>query len=45
LIKARGRTFHYEIHKLTVSIWNKEILPEEWKESIVVAICKKGDKL
>jgi len=25
-------------------MWNKEELPEEWKESIVVCICKKGDK-
>ena len=32
------------IHKLIVSIWNKEELPEEWKESIIVPIHKKGDK-
>jgi len=24
-------------------IWNKEELPEEWKESIIVPIYKKGD--
>jgi len=29
LIKAGGRTICYEIHKLIVSIWNKEELPEE----------------
>ena len=44
LIKARGWTICYEIHKLVVSIWNKEELPEEWKESIVVPIYKKHDK-
>ena len=33
-----------QIHKLIVSIWNKEELPEEWKESIIVPIHKKGDK-
>jgi len=36
LIKAGGRTICYEIHKLIVSIWNKEELPEEWKELINV---------
>ena len=35
LIKADGRTIHCEIHKLIISIWNKEELPEEWKESII----------
>ena len=44
LIKAGGRTIRSQIHKLIVSIWNKEELPEEWKESIIVPIYKKGDK-
>ena len=44
LIKEGGRTIRYKIHKLIVSIWNKEELPEEWKESIIVPIHKKGDK-
>jgi hypothetical protein len=43
LIKAGGRTIHCEIHKLLISVWNKEELPEEWKKSIVV-IYEKGDK-
>ena len=34
-IKAGGRTFCYEIHKLINSIWNKEELPEEWIGSIM----------
>ena len=33
-----------EIHKLINSIWNKEELPEEWMESIIVLMYKKGDK-
>ena len=30
LIKEGGRTIRCQIHKLIVSIWNKEELPEEW---------------
>jgi hypothetical protein len=44
LIKAGGRIIRSEIHKLIVSIWNKEELPEEWKELVIVPIYKNGDK-
>jgi hypothetical protein len=44
LIKAGGVTFRCAIHKLIIFIWNKEELPEEWKESIIVPIYKKGHK-
>ena len=44
LIKEGGRTIRYQIHKLIVSIWNKDELREDWKESIIVPIHKKGDK-
>ena len=44
MIKAGGRIIRYEIHKLIISIWNKEELSEEWKESIIVPIYKKGDE-
>ena len=44
LIKAGGKTIRGEIHKLIISIWNKEELPDEWKESIIVPIYKKEDK-
>jgi len=44
MIKAGGRTIRCAIHKLIISIWNKEELPEEWKESIIEPISKKGDK-
>jgi hypothetical protein len=32
------------IHKLITSIWNKEEMPDQWKESIIVPIHKMGDK-
>ena len=44
LIKSRGITIRYENHKLNISIWNKEEFHEEWKESIIVPIYKKGDR-
>jgi len=44
MIKAGGRTICYEVHKLIISIWNKEELPELWKESTIVPVYKKGDK-
>jgi len=44
LITVGGRTICCEIHKLVISIWNMEELPEGWKESIIVPIYKKGDK-
>ena len=35
LIKAGGRTIRSDVSKFIHSIWNKEELPEEWKESIL----------
>jgi hypothetical protein len=32
------------IHKLINSVWNKEELPDQWKEFIIVPIHKKDDK-
>ena len=44
LIKTGGSTIRREIYKLNISIWNKERMPEEWKESIIVPVYKKGNK-
>jgi hypothetical protein len=33
-----------EIHKLTCSIHNKEELPKQWEESIIIPIHKKSGK-
>jgi hypothetical protein len=40
-IQAGGEMLLSAIYKL---IWNKEELPDQWKESIIVPIHKKGDK-
>jgi len=44
LIKAGGKKIRCEIHKLIISIWNKEEFSEEWKESIIIPTYKKGGK-
>jgi hypothetical protein len=41
IIKAWDRTIFLEIHERITSIWKKEELSEEWKESIIVPIHKK----
>jgi hypothetical protein len=38
LIQAGCKTLVSVIHKLINSIWNKEKLPDQWKESIIVII-------
>jgi hypothetical protein len=43
LIKAGGRMICSEISKL-IRLGNKEELPEQWKELIIVPIYRKGDK-
>jgi hypothetical protein len=43
-IKAGGETLYSEIHRLICSVWNKEELPQQQKESIIVLIYKKVDK-
>jgi hypothetical protein len=44
LIEAGGEMLLSAIHKLSNSVWNKEELPDQWKEFIIVPIHKKGDK-
>jgi hypothetical protein len=43
LIKAGGSKIYSEIQNIN-SVWNKEELPEQWKESVTAPVYKKGDK-
>jgi len=45
LVQAGGNSLCSEIHKFFNSIWNKEELPHQWKESIIVPIYKKGGEM
>jgi hypothetical protein len=43
LIQAGGEILRSKIHKLISSLWNKEELPDQWKESIFVPVHRKGN--
>jgi hypothetical protein len=44
VIQAGGETLQSEIHKLINSIWNRQELPDQWKEFIIVLLyCNKTD--
>jgi predicted transcriptional regulator len=44
IIQAVGEILLSAIHILINSVCNKEELSEQWKESIIVPVHKKGDK-
>jgi hypothetical protein len=44
LIQAGDEILRSEFHKLINYIWNKEELPGQWKESIIVPLHKKSNK-
>jgi hypothetical protein len=44
LYQAGGEILVSVMYKLITSIWNKEEMPDQWKESIIVPIHKTGDK-
>jgi hypothetical protein len=44
LKQAEGELLRSKIHKLINSIRDKEELSDQWKESIIAPVHKKGDK-
>jgi hypothetical protein len=45
LTQAGEKTLHSEINTLMKLLWNREELPYQWKESVVISIHKMGDKI
>jgi len=43
LIKYGENTLLNRIYELVRQIWEEERMPEEWKETLIVPIYKKGD--
>ena len=44
LIKYGGNKLLNRMYKLVRQIWEEERIPEEWKETIIVPIHKRGDR-
>jgi hypothetical protein len=44
LIQAGSEILWPKFHKFINSIWNKEVLPDQWKESIIIPVHEKGNK-
>jgi hypothetical protein len=44
MIQAGGKVLCSKIHILINSIWNKEELPNQWKEPIIILIHEKSDE-
>ena len=44
LIKYRGNKLLNRVYELVRQIWEEERLPEEWNETIIVPIHKRGDR-
>jgi hypothetical protein len=44
MIWVGGEIFCSKIYKLINSIWNKGKVPDQWKESTIAPVYKKGDK-
>jgi hypothetical protein len=43
LTQAGSKTLLSKIHKFINSVWNRDELPDQWKDSIIVPVHKMGD--
>jgi len=44
LIKYEGNKLLNRIYELVRQVWEEKRIPEEWKETIIVPIHKRGDR-
>jgi hypothetical protein len=44
LIQAGGNRSCTYIHELTSCVWNREELPDQWEESVVIPVYKNDEK-
>jgi hypothetical protein len=42
MIKGKDKTIRSVLQKLTDSMWSEEEFPEEWNESIILTVYKRG---
>jgi len=45
LIKEGGHRLKHRIYMLILKIWDKEVIPVDWKDCIICPIYKKGDRM
>jgi hypothetical protein len=45
LLKNVGQSLLEALHKITVSIWEKEVMPKEWNIGLICSTFKKGDNI
>ena len=45
LLKHGGEKLAKVMHEIVFETWNKEAMPDEWLEGVIVPLHKKGDKL
>jgi hypothetical protein len=45
LFKNGGQSLSEALHNITVSTWEKELMPKEWSTDLICPIFRKGDKL
>jgi hypothetical protein len=45
LLKTSGRYLWENVYQLTVPLWDKEIMPADWKTAVICPTFKKGNKL